>query len=103
MRNKLQCAFGAIGVLIVIQVVGITGQSRALPQDDVLSIYRRLLAQIEQIRIFDHHAHPGFGDDPDVDAQATPPQHLPRRARETNPELIIAVKTLFDHPYSDLA
>jgi hypothetical protein len=62
-----------------------------------------LLPPISQIRIFDHHAHPGFGDDPDVDAQATPPQHLPLRARETNPELVLAVKALFDYPYQDMS
>ena len=39
-------------------------QSRALPSSDVSEIYKRLLPQIEQIPIFDHHAHPGFGDDP---------------------------------------
>jgi len=103
MSNVLRRAFAAISLLIVFRVIGIAGQSRALPQEDVQPIYRRLLAQIEQIKIFDHHAHPGFGDDPDVDAQATPPQHLPRRARDTNPELVIAVKALFDYPYSDMS
>ena len=78
-------------------------QSHALPAGDVQAIYKRLMPQIERIKIFDHHAHPGFGDDPDVDAQATPPQHLPYRARETNPELVTAVKALFGYPYSDLS
>jgi hypothetical protein len=78
-------------------------QSHALPQEDVQVVYRRLLPQISQIKIFDHHAHPGFGDDPDVDAQATPPQHLPRRARDTNPEIVLAVKALFEYPYQDLS
>ena len=78
-------------------------QSRALPTGDVQGIYQRLLEKIKSIKIFDHHAHPGFGDDSDVDAQATPPQHLPFRERETNPELVVAVKALFDYPYSDLS
>jgi hypothetical protein len=78
-------------------------QSRALPSSDVSAIYNRLLPQIEQIPIFDHHAHPGFGDDPDVDAQATPPQHQPLRARESNPEIVLAVKALFGYPYSDMS
>ena len=78
-------------------------QSRALPTGDVQGIYQRLLEKIKSIKIFDHHAHPGFGDDSDVDAQATPPQHLPFRERETNPELVAAVKALFDYPYSDLS
>jgi hypothetical protein len=61
------------------------------------------VGEIKSIKIFDHHAHPGFGDDSDVDAQATPPQHLPFRERETNPELVVAVKALFDYPYSDMS
>jgi len=78
-------------------------QSRALPSGDVQAIYQRLLERIKSIKIFDHHAHPGFGDDSDVDAQATPPQHLPFRERDNNPELVAAVKALFDYPYSDLS
>jgi len=78
-------------------------ESHALPQGDVQAIYRRLMQKIEPIKIFDHHAHPGFGDDADVDAQSAPPQHLPLRARETNPELVVAVKALFGYPYSDFS
>jgi hypothetical protein len=78
-------------------------QSRALPSGDVQAIYQRLLEKIKSIKIFDHHAHPGYGDDSDVDAQATPPQHLPFRERDTNPELVAAVKALFDYPYADLS
>ena len=78
-------------------------QSHALPSGDVQAIYQRLLEQIKTIKIFDHHAHPGFGDDTDVDAQATPPEHLPLRERETNPELVATVKALFDYPYDDLS
>ncbi len=78
-------------------------QSRALPSGDVPAIYQRLLEKIKTIKIFDHHAHPGFGDDSDVDAQATPPEHLPFRERDTNPELVLAVKALFDYPYADLS
>ncbi len=78
-------------------------QSHALPTGDVPTIYRRLKVQIDAIKIFDHHAHPGFGDDPDVDAQATPPQHLPYRERETNPEIVTAVKALFAYPFNDMS
>ena len=77
-------------------------QSLALPQGDVRAIDQRL-RKIKSIKIFDHHAHPGFGDDSDVDAQATPPEHLPFRQRETNPELIAAAKALFHYPYADLS
>jgi len=84
-------------------VLPASAQSHALPTGDVQQIYQRLLAKIKTIKIFDHHAHPGFGDDSDVDAQATPPEHLPFRERSTNPELVLAVKALFDYPYSDMS
>jgi predicted TIM-barrel fold metal-dependent hydrolase len=77
-------------------------QATALPTGDVHGIYTRLLAQIQHIPIFDHHAHPGFGDDPDVDAEATPPEHLPLRERDSNPEFVVAVKALFNYPYADM-
>ena len=35
--------------------------------------YDRLLQQIRQIAIFDDHGHPGFAEDTDVDAMASPP------------------------------
>src|ERR1700758_5024580 len=78
-------------------------QARPLPGSDVPEIYRRLLTQIEQIPIFDHHAHPGFPDDPDVDAMASPPGSVPLRERDTNPELVAASKALFGYPYDDLS
>jgi len=90
-------------ILAAAGTLPVWAQSRALPSGDVQGIYQRLLEKIKSIKIFDHHAHPGFGDDSDVDAQATPPQHLPFRERETNPELVAAVKALFDYPYSDLS
>jgi uncharacterized protein len=91
------------GLVYALTPIAARPQSHALPQADVQAIYRRLMQKIEPIKIFDHHAHPGFGDDPDVDAQAAPPQHLPLRARENNPELVVAVKALFGYPYSDLS
>jgi uncharacterized protein len=63
--------------------------------------YDRLLQQIRQIAIFDDHGHPGFADDSDVDAMASPPLHASLRLRLENPELIAASKDLFDYPYSD--
>jgi hypothetical protein len=79
--------------------------SQAQPLSDpaeVRKIYDRLLPQIEKIKIFDHHAHPGFSDDPDVDAMAAPPDAtLPMRERDTNPELVEAAKALWDYPYDD--
>jgi len=78
-------------------------QTRPLPGPDVQQIYNRLLPQIEKIPMFDHHAHPGFADDPDVDAMASPPGSVPLRERDTNPELIAAAKALFGYPYSDFS
>ena len=79
-------------------------QARPFPGPDLQQIYRRLLPQIEQIPAFDHHAHPGFADDPDVDAMASAPDtSLPQRTRADNPELIAAAKALFGYPYADLS
>jgi hypothetical protein len=79
-------------------------QARPFPGPDVQQIYQRLLPQIEKIPAFDHHAHPGFADDPDVDAMASAPDtSLPLRTRDDNPELIAAAKALFGYPYDDLS
>ncbi|HZR56516.1 MAG TPA: amidohydrolase family protein [Terriglobales bacterium] len=78
-------------------------QARPFPGSDVQQIYQRLLPQIEKIPIFDHHAHPGFPDDPDVDAMASPPGSAALRERDTNPELVAAAKALFGYPYNDLS
>jgi hypothetical protein len=79
------------------------GQARPLPGPDVQQIYQRLLPQIEKVPIFDHHAHPAFSDDPDVDAMASPPGSAALRERDTNPELVAAAKALFGYPYEDLS
>ncbi len=83
--------------------VAMLGQARPLPGPDVQQIYQSLLPQIEKIPIFDHHAHPGFTDDPDVDAMASPPGSAALRTRDTNPELVAASKALFGYPYNDLS
>src|SRR5437870_10260141 len=79
------------------------GQARPLPGPDVQQLYQRLLPQIEKIPIFDHHAHPGFSDDPDVDAMAAPPGSAALRTRDSNPELVAAAKALFGYPYNDFS
>src|ERR1700724_2084504 len=79
-------------------------QARPFPGPDVQQIYQRLLPQIEKIPAFDHHAHPGFADDPDVDAMAAPPNASEAlRTRDDNPELAVAAKALFGYPYNDLS
>jgi uncharacterized protein len=80
------------------------GQARPFSSSDVKAIYQRLLPRIEQIPIFDHHAHPGFYDDADVDAMASVPDtSVPLRQRATNPELVAAAKALFAYPYEDFS
>jgi predicted TIM-barrel fold metal-dependent hydrolase len=78
-------------------------QARPFPGADVQQTYQRLLPQLEKIPIFDHHAHPGFADDPDVDAMAAPPGSAALRERDTNPELVAAAKALFGFPYNDFS
>jgi uncharacterized protein len=79
-------------------------QARPLPGPDVPQIYQRLLPQIEKIPAFDHHAHPGFADDPDVDAMAAPPNASEAlRTRDDNPELVAAAKALFGYPFADFS
>ena len=81
-----------------------TAQARPFPGPDVQQIYQRLLPQIEKIPAFDHHAHPGFYDDPDVDAMAAPPNASePMRTRDDNPELAVAAQQLFGYPYGDFS
>ncbi len=79
-------------------------QARPLPGKDVNAIYVRLLPQIEKIPIVDMHAHPGYWDDPDVDAMAVTTTELdPARSRPTNAEWAAAAKALYGYPYSDLS
>src|SRR5690349_24156904 len=90
-------------VLVFVSVV-CAAQARPLPGSDVQQIYQRLLPQIQKIPAFDHHAHPGYADDPDVDAMAAPPNASEAlRTRDDNPELAAAAKALFGYPYSDLS
>jgi len=97
-----------IRVLILFAVISpaifAAAQARPFPGPDVQQIYNRLLPQIEKIPAFDHHAHPGFADDPDVDAMAAPPNASEAlRTRDDNPELVAAAKALFGYPYADFS
>jgi len=98
MRRRIQSWLGVLALSALA-----AGQARPLPGPDVQQIYQRLLPQIEKIPIFDHHAHPAFSDDPDVDAMAAPPGSAALRERDTNPELVAAAKSLFGYPYADLS
>src|ERR1700732_1386377 len=95
----------AIRFLILMTLSSLSAaQARPFPGSDVQQIYQRLLPQIQKIPAFDHHAHPGYADDPDVDAMAAPPNASEAlRTRDDNPELAAAAKALFGYPYNDLS
>jgi hypothetical protein len=80
-----------------------SAQARPFAGPDVQQLYQHYLDIVSNIPAFDHHAHPGFADDPDVDAMAAPPGSAALRERETNPELVAAAKTLWGYPYSDFS
>jgi uncharacterized protein len=88
-------------VVLGIFSVRLHAQSSPYPTANIKELYGNLLSAIEQIPIFDNHSHPGFPDDPDVDAMAAPPGSAALRIRPDNPELIAASKALFQYPYSD--
>ncbi len=94
------------GLLLVLPALSnlAPAQARPFPGPDLQQIYQRLLPRIEKIPAFDHHAHPGFADDPDVDAMASPPNaNVPSRTRDDNPELAVASHELFGYPYNDFS
>ena len=70
-------------------------QSRPLVAPEAAAIYQRLLPQISRIRIFDHHAHPGFAGDEEVDPAPVPEGAMPLRLTPGNPDWAAAGKALF--------
>jgi len=104
MKWSLEVSRGLLLCVVASLSAFAAAQARPFPGPDLPRIYQRLLPQIEKIPAFDHHAHPGFADDPDIDAMASPPDiSLPLRTRDDNPELIAAAKALFGYPYDDLS
>jgi uncharacterized protein len=102
MRRILSVA--AIVLLIFLLTSGfVFAQARPYPGPDVQQLYQHYLDVVTKIAAFDHHAHPGFADDPDVDAMAAPPGSSAFRERQTNPELVAAAKALWGYPYSDFS
>jgi uncharacterized protein len=99
MRLAILAAFAAA---IAIGATRPAAQSRPLVAPEAASIYARLLPEINHIPIFDHHAHPAFPGDADVDAAPPPPGASPLRLREDNPEPIAAARALFGFPFADL-
>ncbi|HEV3138886.1 MAG TPA: amidohydrolase family protein, partial [Vicinamibacterales bacterium] len=90
-----------IPVLVVVLVGDLCGQARPLVAETARAAYQRLLPEISAIKIYDHHAHPAFPDDPDVDAAPPPPSASPLRFREENPEFAAASRALFGFPFAD--
>jgi hypothetical protein len=104
MRLAFRFLRGLLLCIVASAATFVAAQARPLPGPDVQQIYERMLPQIEKIPAFDHHAHPGFADDPDVDAMAAPPDFSEAlRTRDDNPELIAAAKALFGYPFTDLS
>ena len=80
------------------------GQAVAFsPPDEVKRIVDRIGPRIERIPIFDNHAHPGYSDDPDLDAMSAPPGGETYRIRAENPEFVGAAKAMSGYPYADLS
>jgi uncharacterized protein len=98
-------------IALVLALVGALGlaasharaQSRPLVAPEAAAIYQRLLPRIARIKLFDHHAHPAFPDDPDVDIAPPPPGATMLRLRPENPETVAAARALFGFPFADMA
>src|ERR1700730_10546314 len=101
MTKSLRIAFASMAVLAIPTAARPQAEPFASPQE-IRKIYEKLLKQIDQIPIYDNHSHATFPDDPDMDAQAAPPDESSvLRLRDTNPEFVAAAKALFGYPYDD--
>src|SRR5262249_42729066 len=102
MRKKKRRGTGAINLLGLLGAGGVA-QATPYPSGDLEKTYDRLLKEINKIPLYDNHAHPGFADDSDVDAMASPPdESATLRLRDDNPEFVAGAKALFGYPYGDL-
>jgi len=91
-----------LAAAIGITVAHASAQSRPLVAPEATAIYGRLLPQIARIKLFDHHAHPAFPDDADVDIAPPPPGATMLRLRPENPETVAAARALFGFPFADM-
>jgi uncharacterized protein len=93
-----------VGVLVLLPRPA-AAQSQAFSYEKERAyLYSELWSEIEKIKIFDNHGHPGFPDDPNVDAMGLPSDSsVPFRLRDDNPEFLHAAKVLFKYPYVDFA
>jgi predicted TIM-barrel fold metal-dependent hydrolase len=85
----------AVALALALAVIRPSAQSRPLMAPAAAPIYQRLLPRIERIRIFDHHAHPGFAGDEEVDPAPVPPSAAPWRLRPEHPDWAAATRALF--------
>src|SRR6202171_25918 len=101
MKRFVQLGFAFLTTLAV--AASAAAQAKPLASGaDVQKIYEKLLKQIDQIPIYDNHSHATFPDDPDMDAQAAPPDESSvLRLRDSNPEFVAGAKALFGYPYDD--
>jgi len=101
MKIFLRHGFAGLAVLLA----AASGRAQAKPfarGPEVQKIYDTLLPRIERIPIYDNHSHATFPDDPDMDAQAAPPDESSvLRLRDSNPEFVAGAKALFGYPYDD--
>jgi hypothetical protein len=94
--------FSATIVLLFLGAAKTSAQAKPLAGGNIQNIYDKLLKQIDEIPIYDHHSHATFPDDADMDAMASPPdESTVMRLRDTNPEFVAAAKALFGYPYDD--
>lgn len=101
-RRRLGAAF-ALAMLCIVCPAMLRAQAKPIAGQNFQEVYHRLLEKINRILIFDAHAHPGFSNDPNVDAMASTPSHPPFRVRESNPEFVAAAQALFGYPYADFS
>src|SRR5690242_5508792 len=99
--RRSQRAARLIGT-VVIASAALGAQSRPLVDPAAAAVYQRLLPRIRAIALFDHHAHPAFPDDSDVDIAPPPPGSSPLRLRDDNPETSAAARALFRFPFADM-
>ncbi len=92
--DRTRCAGAAAALCVAATSAIALAQSRPLVAPQAAAIYTRLLPQLERIRIFDHHAHPGFADDPELDAAPVPAGSAPYRLRLDNPDWNAAARAL---------
>src|ERR1700730_15832473 len=103
MKHLIHVAFLASLCLVAACTASAQAKPVAAPAE-IAKVYDRLLPQIDKIAIYDNHSHATFPDDPDMDAQAAPPDESSViRLREDNPEFVAAAKSLFGYPYNDFS